>query len=147
MRTAPEVETLFGLLTLLPLPWWLCMLLFPRARVTRTLVMWPWTHVGFGGVYAMLLLAALSSGELPPSLDLGALMAAATGAWAFLAVWTHLLALNLFAGIWIFRDARYFGELPRAELAATWLAGPLGLGVYLWRRRTWTAKDPVRVVN
>lgn len=141
------MEVLFGLLNVAVLPWWLSMLLFPGTRTTRALVVSPWPFVVLAGMHALLLFAALVSGEAPSSLSAAALARMLAGTWGFLAVWTHLVALNLFAGVWIFRDARYFAKLPRAELVLTWFLGPLGVGIYLWRRRNWTARDPVRVVS
>lgn len=141
------METLFGLLGVAVLPWWLSMLLFPRSRTTRMLVVSPWPFVALAGAYALFLLGALVAGEAPASLEPAALAALMTGTWGFTATWTHLLAMNLFVGVWIFRDSRYYGRLPRAELALTWFLGPLGLGVYLWRRRRWSSGDPVRLVN
>ena len=140
------MDTLFGLLNVAVLPWWLSMLLFPRTRTTRALVLSPWPFVAFGGIHAVLLLATLASGA-PSSLAPAALAAVVSGGWGFLALWTHVIALNLFTGVWIFRDARYYGRLPRLELVLTWFLGPLGLAVYLWRRRSWAAADPVRFVN
>ena len=51
--------------------------------------------------------------------------------------WTHYLALDLFAGLWIARDAdakefRRWVQVP--ILLATFLAGPLGLFVWLVMR-------------
>ena len=48
--------------------------------------------------------------------------------------WTHYLAFDLFAGLWIARDAdaKGFSRLVQAPiLLATFLAGPLGLFVWL----------------
>ena len=48
--------------------------------------------------------------------------------------WTHYLAFDLFAGLWIARDAdaKGFSRLVQAPvLLATFLAGPLGLLVWL----------------
>lgn len=48
--------------------------------------------------------------------------------------WTHYLALDLFAGLWIARDAdnKGFARLIQAPiLLLTFLAGPLGLLLYL----------------
>lgn len=142
------METLFGLLGVLTLPWWASMLLFPRTRATRTLVLSPWPFVGLAGIQALLLIAAAASGGLPGSLGLAPIGSAlARGPWTLLALWTHVLAANLFVGVWIFRDARYYGRLPRGELLLAWIGGPLGLGVYLLRRRRWAASDPVRLLN
>lgn len=51
--------------------------------------------------------------------------------------WTHYLAFDLFAGLWIARDAdakgvSRWGQAP--VLLATFIAGPLGLGVWLLLR-------------
>ncbi len=51
--------------------------------------------------------------------------------------WTHYLAFDLFIGLWIVRDAdaKQFSRLVQAPiLIATFLAGPLGLGIWLMIR-------------
>lgn len=51
--------------------------------------------------------------------------------------WTHYLALDLFTGLWIARDAdaKQFGRLVQAPvLLATFMAGPLGLLLWLCLR-------------
>jgi hypothetical protein len=51
--------------------------------------------------------------------------------------WTHYLAFDLFAGLWIARDADAKGisRLIQAPiLLATLMAGPLGLGIWLLAR-------------
>ena len=53
--------------------------------------------------------------------------------------WVHYLALDLFAGLWIARDAdaKGFSRWIQAPvLAATFMAGPLGLFVWLMVRET-----------
>ncbi len=135
------MEALFGLLSLTTLPWWLSMLLFPRSPFTVRLVTSPWGVVGLAAVYLTLLAGSLITGGLPASLEATALATALAGPWGFLTVWTHMLALDLFAGTWIFRDARFYGRLPRLELLLTWWAGPAGLGLYLLRRRRWRGPD------
>jgi len=48
--------------------------------------------------------------------------------------WTHYLAFDLFVGIWIARDGddKYVSRFIQAPiLLATFLAGPLGLGIWL----------------
>jgi len=57
-----------------------------------------------------------------------------------------MITLDLFAGIWIYRDAKVYGKLPRLSLVATWWAGPLGLAIYLVRRRGWE-RSYLRTVN
>lgn len=138
-------ETVFSLLNVLPLPIWLGMLLFPRARFTQRLVLAYWPYIALGGVYTALLAAALVTG---PGFDLsfGGLRRSLSLEWGFLALWAHLLTLDLFAGVWLFRDAKYWGMEPRPYVLATLFAGPLGLGAYLLARRRSRA-DPVRALN
>ncbi|WP_298464995.1 ABA4-like family protein [uncultured Erythrobacter sp.] len=48
--------------------------------------------------------------------------------------WTHYLAFDLFVGLWIARDAdaKFFSRIVQAPiLLATFLAGPLGLLIWL----------------
>ncbi len=141
------METVFGLLNLATLPWWLSMLLFPRTTATVRLVTSPWPFIGLAGVYLALLVTAFAGGG-GLGLDAASLAAALGSGPGFLTAWAHMLALDLFAGTWIFRDARFYGRLPRLELLLTWWAGPLGLGIYLWRRRRWSGPGaPPRTLN
>lgn len=142
-------ETLFGLLNLLPLPVWGAMILFPRARFTQRLVTAPWLFLVLCGIYAVLLAAAVLTGGGAASLEFDALRGMLASEWGFLAGWAHYLAFDLFVGVWIFRDAKYWGAGPwlALPLLLTLLAGPLGLGAYLlWRRRR-ERLDPVRTLN
>jgi len=139
-------ETLFSLLNLLPLPVWLGMLLFPRARFTERMVLSYWPYIVLGGLYTLLLLVALASGG-GFDLSFGALRESFSREWVFLAGWAHLLTLDLFAGVWIFRDAKYWGIRPRLFVLLTLFFGPLGLASYLLRRERKAKNDPVKVLN
>lgn len=141
------MEALFGLLNLLPIPIWVSMMLFPRARFTQRLVMSYWPFIVLGGIYTLLLLIALVSGASELSLSFDALRRSLSSDWGFLAGWTHYLALDLFAGVWIFRDAKYWGINPTLWLLLTLLAGPLGLAGYLFVRQRKGKHDPVRHLN
>ena len=140
-------ETLFNVINILPLPIWLSMILFPKLRFTQNLVLAYWPFVVLGGIYTALLLAAISTSGGGFSLGFDALRAGLSSEWGFLAAWTHYLALDLFAGVWIFRDAKYWGINPTIYLVATLLAGPLGLAAYLVMRGRKTKADPVRTLN
>lgn len=139
-------ETVFSLLNLLPLPIWLGMLLFPRTRFTQRLVLAYWPYMALAGVYALLLVTALLTGT-GFDLSLAGLRRSLGLEWGFLALWAHLLTLDLFAGVWLFRDAKYWGIEPRPFVLATLFAGPLGLGAYLLVRRRRSRNDPVKVLN
>lgn len=123
------------------------MLLFPRTRFTQNLVMAYWPFMALGGIYALILLAALVTAPAGLELSLSALQRNLTADWGLLAAWTHFLTLDLFAGVWIFRDAKYWGVKPLPYLLLTFLVGPVGLGSYLLVRRQKSRVDPVRTVN
>ncbi len=139
-------ETVFSLLNILPLPLWLGMLLFPRARFTERLVQAYWPYIALGAVYTLLLIAALANGT-GFDLSFDALRRGLSLEWGFLAVWAHLLALDLFAGVWLFRDAKYWGMEARPYVLLTLFAGPLGLGAYLLARRRQVKSDPIKLLN
>ena len=139
-------ETVFSLLNLLPLPIWLGMLLFPRTRFTQRLVLAYWPYMALAGVYALLLVTALLTGT-GFDLSLAGLRRGLSLEWGFLALWAHLLTLDLFAGVWLFRDAKYWGIEPRPFVLLTLFAGPLGLGAYLLVRRRGSRNDPIKVLN
>lgn len=145
------MDALFTFLNLLPLPVWIGMMLFPRARLTQRMVLSPWPVVALAAVYLVLLVAAagssLAAGSGELSLSLDALQSLFASDLGFLTGWTHYLMLDLFAGIWLFRDAKYWGHQPTLFLLATLLFAPLGLGAYLlWRRRR-ERSDPVNLLN
>ena len=139
-------ETVFSLLNVLPLPLWLGMLLFPRARFTERLVQAYWPYIALGAVYTLLLIAALANGT-GFDLSFDALRRGLSLEWGFLAVWAHLLALDLFAGVWLFRDAKYWGMEARPYVLLTLFAGPLGLGAYLLARQRQVKEDPIKLLN
>jgi hypothetical protein len=142
------VSELFALLALLPLPLWVAMLLFPLSRLTQRMILSSWPFIILGAIYGLLLLGALAT--LAPAdvaLSASALQAAIERGWGFLALWAHVLALDLFVGVWIFRDARYWRIRPAPYLLATLFAGPFGLGLYLYNRRRQETADPVRNLN
>lgn len=139
-------ETVFSLLNILPLPIWLGMLLFPRTRFTQRMVLAYWPYTALAGLYALLLVTALLTGT-GFDLSLDGLRRSLSLEWGFLALWAHVLTLDLFAGVWLFRDAKYWGVEPRPFVLLTLFAGPLGLGAYLLARRRRSRNDPVKVLN
>lgn len=139
-------ETLFSLLNILPLPLWLGMLLFPKTRFTERAVQAYWPYIALAGLYALLLATALVNGT-GFDVSFAGLRRALSLEWGFLALWAHLLTLDLFTGVWIFRDAKYWGVEPRPFVLLTLFLGPLGLGAYLLRRRGRAQHDPVKLLN
>ena len=140
-------ETLFNLLNILPLPIWLGMLLFPRTQYTQRLVMAYWPYMVLGGLYLLFLLVSIATSGGGFSLSFDALRTGLAGEWSFLAAWAHFITFDLFIGVWIFRDAKYWGINPGLFLLLTLFAGPIGLGGYLVMRERKSKSDPTRVIN
>jgi hypothetical protein len=138
-------QTLFNLLNVLPLPIWLGMILFPRTRYTQNLVMSYWYYMVLAGVYLLFLIVALLQNGLAFEFD--AAREGLSSEWGLLAAWAHFIVLDLFAGVWIFRDAKYWGINPTWFVLLTLVIGPVGLGSYLLFRQRKSKTDPVRHLN
>lgn len=138
------MDAAFGLITVLPLPVWLLMLLFPAHPLTRRTITGPWPFVVLGAVHAVVLAFALSTAPAVTRPDLQQAFASGAG---FLAVWAHLRALDLFVGVWMFRDARFWRVDARPYVAAAIFLAPPALAAYLWRRRGWARREPTRAPN
>jgi hypothetical protein len=143
------MEPLFGLITLAPLVAWVAMLLFPRTRFTQSLVLSDWPMIAGGAAYALLALALLANEFASIGFSLTSVQTLLSSDVGALTVWAHLQVFNLFVGVWIFRDAKYWGVNPGLYLLGTLLAGPVGLGAYSWyrRRRERSGRDPGRSIN
>ncbi|ADM09403.1 hypothetical protein PB2503_06687 [Parvularcula bermudensis HTCC2503] len=143
-----SLDTLFGLANAFVLVGWIALLLRPGWGVTQRLA-----GVIIPGLLAMayvLLLTSVVQSGLPEEAGFSSLAAVealfgqAQGAGA-LAAWLHYLAFDLFVGAWEGRDSRAIG-LPRwllvPSLLLTFMAGPLGLLVYLIGRTLWSRGVP-----
>lgn len=128
-------EQVFRLLNLVVLPWWGIWLAAPRSAWAARAASHSAIILALCAVYALLLAAAVAGGAGAgqgfgfDGLRLG--MATPLG---FLAGWAHYLALDLFVGAWIVREARRLEVEARPYLLVTLLAGPVGLGAFLVRR-------------
>lgn len=133
-------QLVFNLVNLLALAAWVSLILLPR---------WPALLAGvlYGGIGLLCLIYAggligLVSGLLPTGGPAGgadfttiAGVRAIFSNDAGVAIgWTHYLAFDLFVGLWIARDgdAKRIARLVQAPiLLATFMAGPLGLLIWL----------------
>jgi hypothetical protein len=134
-------DTLFGLTNGIALIAWLALILGPRRPALLSAILY--AGVGLLCLIYTVLLVSMLAGWLDPARD-GAAPALAynvKGLRAFFMSdggivigWTHYLALDLFTGLWIARDgdAKGIGRLVQAPiLFATYMAGPLGLLIWL----------------
>jgi hypothetical protein len=133
---------LFNAVNLLALIAWAALIVLPRWPALLSGVL----YLGVGLlclVYAAGLVAVVS-GLIPNPGGGGADFSTIAGVRAIFASdagvtigWTHYLAFDLFVGLWIARDgdAKNIGRLIQAPvLLATFIAGPVGLGIWLLLR-------------
>jgi hypothetical protein len=137
-------QPIFAVTNAVALIGWLLLLLAPRRPLTLSLVLY--AAVGllcliyvalFGGLLGGLLDPVRTPGSEAPELtnySVRGLRAMFASDGAITVGWTHYLALDLFTGLWIARDAdsKKVGRLLQAPvLLATYMAGPLGLLIWL----------------
>ncbi|MFM7349061.1 MAG: ABA4-like family protein [Erythrobacter sp.] len=132
-------DAVFGAVNLLALVAWTALILLPRWPALLSAVL----YLGVGVLclgYAAGLVGVLS-GVIPTNGGGGADFSTIAGVRAIFGSdagvtigWTHYLAFDLFVGLWIARDgdAKNISRFLQAPiLIATFLAGPLGLGLWL----------------
>ncbi len=132
----------FGAVNLLALIAWAALILLPRWPALLAAIL----YLGVGLLclaYAIGLIGVVS-GLIPNPGGGGADFSTIEGVRAIFASdagvtigWTHYLAFDLFVGLWIARDgdAKSISRFIQAPiLLATFLAGPLGLGIWLLLR-------------
>ncbi|WP_299296026.1 ABA4-like family protein [uncultured Erythrobacter sp.] len=128
----------FSAVNVLALIAWVALIALPRWPALLSAL----TYLGVGLlclIYAVCLIAVLS-GFIPAG-EGGADFTTIQGVRSIFASdvgvtigWTHYLAFDLFVGLWIARDAdaKFFSRIVQAPiLLATFLAGPLGLLIWL----------------
>ncbi len=133
-----EWNAVFGMANLMAMLAWAALILLPRWPALLSALL----YLGVGLlclIYATGLIGVLS-GAFPAG-EGGANFSTIEGVRQIFASdagvtigWTHYLAFDLFVGLWIARDAdaKDINRLIQAPiLLATFLAGPLGLGIWL----------------
>lgn len=128
----------FNIANLAALIAWAALILAPRWPALLSAIL----YLGVAGLcalYAVLLISLLTG--LIPAGEGGADFTTIEGVRSIFASdvgvvtgWTHYLAFDLFVGLWIARDAdaKFFSRWLQAPiLLATFMAGPLGLIVWL----------------
>ncbi len=134
-------EALFGLANAVPLLGWLLLGFAPLARgrlVAGARAVAAVVAVG----YAVLVIAALAraGGALPDLSTLAGLARAFSDPHAMLVGWVHYLAFDLWTGAWEAEEAGRRGMPHWAVLpclALTFVAGPIGLVLFLALRTAW----------
>ena len=128
-------ETIFSATGVLAMIGWLGLVLLPRVDLVVRVIVRLVIPSLIAVVYVWLM--ASNQGQAPAEGGFGSL-AAVSALFSvdalLLAGWIHYLAFDLFVGSWEVEDARARGVphlLVIPCLAATFMAGPAGLGLYL----------------
>ena len=132
-------DAIFNAANILAMVAWAALILLPRWPALLSAVLY--LGVGLLCVAYAVLLGLVLSGAIGTGGAGGADFTTIKGVQAIFASrggavigWVHYLAFDLFVGLWIARDAdaKGFSRLVQAPfLIATFLAGPLGLVVWL----------------
>ncbi len=131
----------FALANALPLLGWLALLLAPLARA-RLVAVARVVAVVLAVGYAVGVAVALAGnhGPMPDLTTLSGLARAFSEPRVMLIGWVHYLAFDLWVGAWEAEDAGRIG-MPHAALipclALTFLAGPIGLLLFIVLRAWW----------
>ena len=144
--------TIFGLVNLIAILAWIILILLPRKPLLLSVVLY--LGVGMLCLIYTIGLIGMMSGALDPVGPANAAVDFTTlqGVQSIFASqggttvgWTHYLAFDLFVGLWIARDADQkgfsrYGQAP--ILLATFMAGPVGLLIWLVLREKYKNSRP-----
>ncbi len=136
-ESKPRHQLLWKLVNVSTMPVWLAMILLPSSRATAWMAarLVP-LYGALGLTYtATLAASAVSSGSPPDFSRPEKVSELLQNPDAMLAAWTHYIAFDLFVGRWIWEMSLEEGKPARLALLLTWWAGPLGLTLFLARRR------------
>ena len=129
------------------LPFWLLLIILPNSKVTQFFVNSILIPLILGAIYVYVLYQAFLLDDpvfdiLKLYLNLDNLYTVFATESLLLVFWIHFLALNLFLGSWLSRDAFKYNiprKLAAIPLVIVYFTGPLGLVLY-WLFRTIYAK-------
>ncbi len=136
------METFFRFINLYPIPLWLAMMFAPKNRFTERAAHSS-SLFGFAALnYLVALLIGIRSGSsedqgLPDFTSLEGISNALSTREGALGAWSHMLALDLFTGAWIYRQCCRLNAPTWVRIPAlffTLMTGPFGLFLFLiWR--------------
>ena len=141
------IDILFMWVNIGVLPFWIVLIFFPQSHICRFFVTSIFPFFLLSGAYIFILYKSyLSSYDLGMSfnlyLGLNELSRLLEDNFYVMILWIHFIAINLFLGGWIVKDAQKFlinKILLAIPLMATYLIGPVGLFIY-WIIRIFYAK-------
>jgi hypothetical protein len=141
------IETLYMWVNLGVLPFWLMIIVFPRSHLCKYLVTSIFPFFILSGAYIFVLYRSYLlgydfTGNFSLYLGLDELSRLFDSHLYLMIFWTHFVAINLFIGGWIVKDAQKFNInkiLLAIPLIIIYLIGPIGLFIY-WIIRIFYAK-------
>ena len=141
------IETLYMWINLGVLPFWFILIVFPQSHLSRIFVTTIFPFFVLSGVYIFILYKSYLigydfDGNFSLYLGLNELSRLFEDHLYIMIFWTHFIAMNLFIGGWIVKDAEKFSinkVLLALPLITTYLVGPIGLFLY-WVIRIFYAK-------
>tara|TARA_S200000501_G_C20214324_1_gene478688 strand:- start:35 stop:508 length:474 start_codon:yes stop_codon:yes gene_type:complete len=141
------VETLYLWINLGVIPFWLMLIFFPQSYLCRFFVTSIFPFALLSGIYIFILYKSFLIGydfnvNFDLYLGLNELSRLFEDSLYLMVFWTHFIAINLFAGGWIVKDAQKFSInkiLLSAPLIITYLIGPFGILIY-WIIRIFYAR-------
>ena len=141
------IETLYMWINLGVLPFWFILIMFPQSHLSRIFVTSIFPFFILSGVYIFILYKSYLIGydfdeNFSLYLGLNELSRLFEDHLYIMLFWTHFIAINLFIGGWIAKDAQKFSinkVLMAVPLIVTYLIGPIGLLLY-WIIRIFYAK-------
>lgn len=126
----------FWIISLIPGPVWVMLILMPDNIITRHLVS-PFVLPALLGVvylYFVYLLFAYGPPSTPESMSMKEVRRFVIHPLVFLVLWSHLMITNLFVGMRIYEDARKRRSHAPVELFICWFFAPIALMIYAIRR-------------
>ena len=141
------IETLYLWINLGVIPFWLMLIFFPQSYLCRFFVTSIFPFVLLSSVYIFILHKSFLIGydfvgNFNLYLGLNELSRLFEDSLYLMFFWTHFIAINLFVGGWIVKDAQKFSInkiLLAAPLIITYLIGPFCIFIY-WIIRIFYAK-------
>ncbi len=141
------IQTLYMWINLGVLPFWLLLIFFPQSYLCRFFVTSIFPFFILSGAYIFILYKSYLTNynfveNFNLYLGLNELSILFEDHLFLMFFWTHFIAINLFIGGWIVKDAQKFfinRILLSIPLIITYLIGPIGLFIY-WIIRIFFAK-------
>ncbi len=142
-----SIETLYMWINLGVLPFWFILIVFPQSHLSRIFVTSIFPFLLISGVYVFVLYKSYLIGfdfinNFSLYLGLSELSRLFEDHLYIMIFWTHFIAINLFIGGWIVKDAQKFSVnkvLLALPLVLTYLTGPIGIILY-WIIKIFYAK-------